>query len=52
MINRHESLSAYAECKGCGEEKPVMVSPDGYYCGQCVPEDQLQYVFRAIHRGY
>ena len=52
MESNRRSLSAHAECKGCGEEKPVMVAPDGYYCADCVPEDQLDYVLRAINRGY
>lgn len=50
--NRRESLSAYAECAGCEEEHPVMVTPEGYYCWECVPEDQLDNVLNAIHRGF
>lgn len=51
-MSERQSLSAYVECKECGDVKPVMVAPDGYYCGTCVPEDQLDDVLMAIHREF
>lgn len=47
-----ESLSAYGECERCKDKRPVMVTPEGYYCADCVPEGQLDNILRAIHREF
>lgn len=45
-------LDDYGECDECGQEQSLAVCGTGVYCAQCIPDEEVAFILRAVHRGF